>query len=149
MGLLVLRHTRRRPRARHSHPHSFVSRSVMLMRRRFVLRAENGRREAGVPTRFSLLEVLKQICLCVWEKYKAHINAGIWVCFFFLGGRKHVGKWREKSCGSCRSFFLFFSHIDWRKWSLNTSKGVLQAPNENTSWVCNWIWPPRLHHYHH
>lgn len=98
---LVLRHTRRRPRGERSHPHSFVSRSVMLMRSRFVLKAESGvpalggqrGREVVVLNSFSLIEVLKQMCLFVW-KNKTHINEGRCVFLFFSeeGENTHVEK---------------------------------------------------------
>lgn len=71
-----------------------------------------GGREVGVSTHFSLLEVLKQVCLCVREKiYKAHINVGRCVLFFEEGENTWENE-EKKNQWELQEVFLFFSHID-------------------------------------
>lgn len=86
----------------------------MLMRSRFVLKAESGVPALGwgevvVLNSFSLLEVLKQMCLFVW-KNKTHINAGRCMFFFLKREKTHTWKSENKTAlGAAGGFY--FSHI--------------------------------------
>lgn len=107
----------RRLRGPQSHPNSFVSRSVMLMRSHFVLKAGSGFplwREVGVGwgwwcwIAFPSLKFLSK-CVCVFGKIKHTLTRGD-ACAFLKGEKTHTWKSENKTAlGAAGGFY--FSHI--------------------------------------